>query len=308
MAFSSHARDFAITTRFSSHFGPLPGMTYQTNEEAHADILSGPDSYSDAWIRRGDKDVAPVPAGGGENRNLVCRLTSGCREAGADSIHVVDLDPKKANSAVVLVPTSEARERLTEDTRDSLLIVTSNLTGSILVTSHGYALIAGSVDFLRGALSEGRDAARSRFQRYARKVLHRWPEAGETAKAHPPLAFALSSRGEVSAESFTGRQLALMDSFIGEEINAPWFARAWNDARRQAMAAGERQRGGLADALNTVFFALEDYSFDPDLWESGDLTDDDLLREVSRARDQLGPPRRTKPTEATPKRLPHTSI
>ncbi|WP_367125970.1 colicin immunity domain-containing protein [Streptomyces phytohabitans] len=112
----------------------------------------------------------------------------------------------------------------------------------------------------------------------------------------------------MSTESFTGRQLALMDSFIGEEINAPWFARAWSDARRQAMTAGERQRGGLADALNTVFFALEDYSFDPDLWESGDLTDDDLLREVSRARDQLSPPRRTKPTEANSKDLPHTSI
>ncbi|WP_208884090.1 colicin immunity domain-containing protein [Streptomyces armeniacus] len=231
-----------------------------------------------------------MPANTGVGRELIDRAVSGSKEAAAHGIYLADLAPGKADEEIVL--TSVSRDVMADATNginDPCIMAASNLEGAILVTQQGYALIAGSADYLSGALAEGVDEARARFRRYASRVGSPLPEIRHVADLYTPRSFAWSSKSAVEPGSSTHEQLRLMQSMASGEITAPEFAQEWQGARRRAMEQGERVTTPLEDALDRVFYAIEDYSFSPELQEPGDLTDEDLLTEVAEALNQLDP-------------------
>ncbi|MEU7727837.1 colicin immunity domain-containing protein [Streptomyces sp. NPDC040724] len=83
--------------------------------------------------------------------------------------------------------------------------------------------------------------------------------------------------GEVPEGSGTGMQLDLMRRLSRAEIRPGRFAKQWLDARRKALNEGERIGDHLYRALNEVFYALDEYAFDPAFREDGDTTDAELL-------------------------------
>lgn len=68
-----------------------------------------------------------------------------------------------------------------------------------------------------------------------------------------------------------------MRSLIAGDITAPDFARSWLAARRRALLDGERIRESFDQALNEIFYALEEYAIDPDLRDADDLSDEELI-------------------------------
>jgi hypothetical protein len=70
--------------------------------------------------------------------------------------------------------------------------------------------------------------------------------------------------------------LAILDQFVDGVRSSPDFAHDWWDVRRTSQANGERLKTPLADLFDRVFMIFEDYAADPDLRESGDLTDEEL--------------------------------
>ncbi|MDX3534656.1 colicin immunity domain-containing protein [Streptomyces sp. MB09-01] len=92
---------------------------------------------------------------------------------------------------------------------------------------------------------------------------------------------------EVPEGSGTGRRLDLMRRLSRAEIRPERFAEQWLDARRDALDGGERIGDRLCRALNEVFYALDAYPIDPDLRETGDTTDAELLDIVNQALEQI---------------------
>ncbi|QKW22060.1 hypothetical protein HUT16_26005 [Kitasatospora sp. NA04385] len=83
----------------------------------------------------------------------------------------------------------------------------------------------------------------------------------------------------VFPDTFTARQYALMGGFAEHRLSAAEFTRTWYASRRAALAAGERPTGRLADALDTLFAAMEDVG----------ATDEDLRAAVRTALDTTPP-------------------
>lgn len=78
-----------------------------------------------------------------------------------------------------------------------------------------------------------------------------------------------------------------MRSYADGAEDGPEFARNWLSGRRAALAAGERVRAPFQRVLDDVFYTLEEYVIDPDLRDEDDMTDDELLRHVRAAVQQL---------------------
>ncbi|MFH8615261.1 colicin immunity domain-containing protein [Streptomyces sp. NPDC017979] len=162
------------------------------------------------------------------------------------------------------------------------LLATSDLNGAVLFLSQGYALVAGTPLFLRSAVPEGVDGGRARFARYAHRVKERWPELSAVTQALPPRHTAWSHVQDIPPGTGTARQVELMRGLVGGECSAADFARGWLDARRVSLSNGERLQRSLSLVLDEVFALLENYAIDPSLKEPGDLSDDELKREVRR--------------------------
>ncbi|MFE1594941.1 hypothetical protein [Nocardia sp. NPDC058705] len=85
----------------------------------------------------------------------------------------------------------------------------------------------------------------------------------------------------VKPGSGIAEQLALMARLVSGDVAGPDFARGWFGARSRSLREGERVRERFDRRLNEVFFVLEDsYAIDPDTWEEGDLTDEELVEFV----------------------------
>ncbi len=138
---------------------------------------------------------------------------------------------------------------------------------------------------MAAAVSEGIDAARARFGRYARALSERHPSLSAVAAAHPPGHRAWSHLGDVEPASAAARQLALLEAFTDGACGAPGFAHGWWEARRAFQANGERVQGALDTLFDQVFMILEDCSVDPGLAEPGDLDDAELRTAVRAAWD-----------------------
>ncbi|CAM5472163.1 colicin immunity domain-containing protein [Streptomyces narbonensis] len=150
----------------------------------------------------------------------------------------------------------------------------------MLFPEAGYALIAGTEAFMNAAVPEGIDAARARFGRYARAMKKRRPHLQGIAAAYPPVHEAWSRAGDVTPGTATAHLMSLLSDFAQGTITAAEFTDGWREARRAAQTRGERASGDLAELLDRVFMALEDYTPDPELRDPGDLTDGELRQGV----------------------------
>jgi hypothetical protein len=109
----------------------------------------------------------------------------------------------------------------------------------------------------------------------------------QVAKDFVPQWTSWSSPEQVAPDSATSEQLSLMQSLVDGDLPADSFARAWLGARRRALADGERVRGGLATALDRVFFDLDDYVIDPSLRDPDDMSDAELRSRVRLTMEEL---------------------
>ncbi|MEU4063400.1 colicin immunity domain-containing protein [Streptomyces wedmorensis] len=150
----------------------------------------------------------------------------------------------------------------------------------MLFPEPGYTLIAGTDAFLTAAVAEGIDAARAEFGRYARALKKRWPYLQRVATLYPPVHRAWSHPNDVTPGTASARLMSLLSAFTQGECTAAEFADGWWEARRTAQSRGERAKGDLADLLDRVFMALEDYTPDPELRDPGDLTDRELRARI----------------------------
>ncbi|NBE54764.1 colicin immunity domain-containing protein [Streptomyces boluensis] len=188
----------------------------------------------------------------------------------------------KAEVAAVEVATVE--ETLTRHIRTAegpLLIALPDLSGALLVTHEGYALLAGTDAFLDHSVPEGTDKAIVDFRRYAARTGRRNPTLRAVADAFRPSEWAWASTSQVAPESATANQLSLMEAFTADGISAEDFARSWLAARREAMHRHERLRDPLSAILDQVFYALDEYVIDPGLRDADDMTDEQLRQIVS---------------------------
>ncbi|MFC8717183.1 hypothetical protein [Kitasatospora sp. NPDC057198] len=99
-----------------------------------------------------------------------------------------------------------------------------------------------------------------------------------TTPDRPP---ALTTHADLSVfpDTHTARQYALMSGFLELRLSTTEFRRTWYASRRAALAAGERPAGRLAEALDTLFAAMEE----------ADTTEADLRTAVRTALDTTPP-------------------
>ncbi|WP_225096182.1 colicin immunity domain-containing protein [Streptomyces sp. CoH27] len=260
------------------------------NRDVIETVLSDTGNFREDWLARVQAvSVAPLTAHLPLGRETVERVAAGARETGAAAVFGVPLDEKFAEQPAVTAPAEpDALLVVSAQWPDTpgLLLVADNFLGAVLCRG-SYALAAGSLEFMRGAVAEGTDRARAEFQRYARRSPTGAAELSVVSGHYPPQTRAFKSAEEASATSHTGQQIDLMRSLASRSIDGPSFARRWLDERRRAMDAGERLGEAMENALDEVFYTLEDYSIDPDLRDPDDLTDEELRDRVAAVLDRL---------------------
>lgn len=111
--------------------------------------------------------------------------------------------------------------------------------------------------------------------------------ANEPPGFQNPKKRSWASPSEVPSDSGVAMQLSLMQDLTAGKISAPEFARSWLSARRRSLNEGERTRERFDRILTDVFYLLDDYVIDPDLRDSEDMTDNELITKVSEALDEL---------------------
>ncbi|MEU3425892.1 colicin immunity domain-containing protein [Streptomyces gardneri] len=247
-----------------------------SRHEQEISLLAPDEGFARAWLC--GKSVAPVPAGTHLDAATIRRIEAGCRAVGAQ--HVLDAAPAAVTHGTSAAVPRQPSETGLAGTAPPAVLYTPDLQGAVLFTEPGYTLIAGSEVFLTGAVSEGIDAARAQFGRYARAMKKRWPHLQRIASAYPPTHRAWSHPSDVTPGCATARLVSLLSTFTQGTCTAADFANGWWEARRAAHSQGERASGDLADLLDRVFMALEDYTPDPDLREPGDLTDSELRERI----------------------------
>ncbi|MFF1446648.1 colicin immunity domain-containing protein [Streptomyces sp. NPDC058274] len=262
------------------------------NRDVTDAVLSHSGDFRSDWLRStGATHMAPLPSHTGLSRTIAQRAVAGARESGAEGVLVVPIDPGLGDTTASESPLStEALLDLgsRQEDRSGLLLVADNFRGALLLRP-GYALVAGTQEFVRGAVPEGTDQAKTEFQRYARKARSGAGTTVLTAVAGEfrPLTKTWKTPRDVPATSHHGHQLELMRQLAAGAVEGPSFARQWLDERRRAMNAGERLGDALTTALDEVFYALEDYSIDPSLRDEDDLTDEELRDQVAHVMTRL---------------------
>lgn len=263
-------------------------------------VLTDPHSgaFATSWLSEGPKLVVPVPAGAHVDRALVRRTADGCRAGGAGEVLVMTADGPAASgrawrqvasgvtSSIATASIATSSITTPSDLVGSaprVLLVASDLQGAVLFDRPGYALVAGTARFLRGAVPEGVDGGRARFARYARAVADRWPELQAVARGLGPRHIAWAHARNVPDGTATSHQLRLARDFTAGAIGGADFARGWLKARRMAQESGERLRDPLLSAFEQVFFLLEDYSIDPALKDPTDLSVQELRDAVRKS-------------------------
>lgn len=245
----------------------------------YLEILSSLGDYNSAWLADGPKPIVPVPAGSHVDDALVRRITEGCRMEGADAVLVMAVGSETASRTWRPVAPDIAASELV-GVNPPVLLASSDRQGAILFSRPGYVLVAGTAEFLKGAVPEGVDGGRARFGRYARVAAKRWPGLKEISQSFPPRHIAWARAREIPAETNAARQVNLMRAFTTGSIGGAAFARGWLDARRASQSNGERLRDPLLTAFDQIFSLLEDYSIDPDLKDPDDLSDQELMDAV----------------------------
>jgi hypothetical protein len=244
--------------------------------------------FKGEWLAANDKKVAPLPSSARMDHMLAKRLCGAAQHSGQKTVGVVHLGIEHRDDAPLWAPADTVRLLEQISHLDApLLAFTPDESGALLFTDRGYSLISGDDQFLRHAVPEGMNQVSISFKRYARRLKAPYPEALKIAENFAIGQAAWRSASEVQAGAATAEQLSLMESLRSGAISATDFAQAWLSARRLALTQHERLREPLERLLDRVFYALEDYSIDPEMREEGDISDEDLraivistLREV----------------------------
>ncbi|MBH1938295.1 hypothetical protein I5Q34_29235 [Streptomyces sp. AV19] len=239
--------------------------------------------FSSAWITEKDKGVVPFSAQSTLDRNLIRRLSSAAQHASHAFFLASRLDVEREEEPVMRVPSTQEGLGRIPWHGENYIIAVPDLSGALLVTDLGYSLMGGVHEFLKHGVPEGSDQAIINFNRYAKRVGRHLPDVAKIAAKLQPSQFAWGRRSEVAEGTGTAEQLSLMTSFANNEVSAVDFAAAWLRARRRSLEHPERLREPLARELDRVFYAIEDYEFDPQLREPGDLTDAQLKEAVEEA-------------------------
>lgn len=290
--------------------GAPEGPDIIVGEPGSPAVLAEPRSgaFAASWLSEGPKLVVPLPAGTHVDRALVRRTADGCRAGGAGEVLVMTADGPAASGrawrqvAPAITATGGTASGLTPSrltapittasittasdlvgSAPRVLLVASDLQGAVLFDRPGYALVAGTAPFLRGAVPEGVDGGRAHFARYARAVADRWPELQAVARDFGPRHIAWAHARNVPGGTATSQQVRLVRGFTAGAIGGADFARGWLNGRRAAQESGERLREPLLSAFQQVFLLLEDYSIDPALKDPADLSDEELRDAVRKS-------------------------
>ncbi|WP_405677484.1 hypothetical protein OG292_23540 [Streptomyces sp. NBC_01511] len=152
-------------------------------------VVTGTGDFAGDWMAAGaGKVVVPLPAHRGPGPVVAARAAAGAREGGAAGVWVASFDVGRADESVgqSVLDAEQLWTLACQDSADTApLLVAGNLLGCVL-SRPGYALVAGTSAFVRGAVPEGVDGARARFRRYAERLRHSMPELIRVADRFPP--------------------------------------------------------------------------------------------------------------------------
>ncbi len=234
--------------------------------------------FTHDWLDRGAKRSVPFITPFGVDDLVLERLADGARAVGAPSVLVCRLNGDDEGLPQMLEVDANLTPRAIRP-GNRILLTTPELDGALLVTDEGYSLIAGTPEFLAAAVPWGVDRARNRFGSEAGRLREVFPGLPGVAARLEATRPVIASPGDVDPCSVLAGQIRLMEAFASGEVAAPDFARRWLAARR-ARPREELLGEDFERLLLEVFYLLDDYVIDPELRESGDPTDDDLLKGV----------------------------
>jgi hypothetical protein len=250
-------------------------------------LLDGTRRFAQPWLTRDAKTVVPLAGPARLDRTLAGRLHRVPRELGVGYLLAARVGVEHADEPVLRVDlTRDVEEQAPWRDADFLLCL-PDLTGALLVTTDGYALLAGTAPFVRTCVSEGVDAARASFARHVRRLAGRHPELTAVAEELPPRCHAWTAPAQAPEESATAEMVNQMTALVGGSTSITDFMAGWLSARRRAIAYGERVRGRFSDILGDVFWAIEDYVEDPAERGPHSISGEELVAKVGAALTEL---------------------
>lgn len=251
-------------------------------------LLFGQSHFNPEWLAQNSKTVVPLASPAYPDQTLVDRLRKGAKVASVDFVLAGCAHPEHSSDPLLRVPLT-GKEVLVEFPWRGIdfLMCLPDLSGAVLVTTNGYALLAGTADFVRAAVYEGVDEAKARFARYAKKLARQQPGLAAIAEEYPPGFHAWASPVEVAPGTGVAEQIALMESLVRGDLSATDFESRWLAARRRSLDADERTREKFSRILDDVFYAIEDYVEDPSLRDPGEISGEELLERVQVALAEL---------------------
>jgi hypothetical protein len=265
-----------------------PAPAPRTNGEAVAAVLAGTAEFAAAWLARDGKAAVVVAAPARLDAATAGRLRAGAEAAGHALVLAVRTDADNATEAPLPVPVGrpDYPSGLSGPDRGPLFVL-PDLSGAMLLTSDGYALLGGVAPFLYGAVPEGIDTAKARFARHVRRLGGQRSDLAQLAVQFRPQWTVWSAPADVPPGSAVGRQLDLMAAFAGGALGTEQFSTDWLAARRSARGAGERLGDRFRSVLDDVFYALDEFDPDPAHRPAGAMSEDDLITRVRSALAEL---------------------
>ncbi len=237
--------------------------------EITARLLDGPRRFSPDWLI-GGKDAVPFAAASGVAPVVAGRLAAAVQSCGERRILACAVaQSRAAEMAVVAEARGTGIHAVVQSlgTADALLAL-PDLSAALLATEAGFAVAAGSRQFVEVVAGSDVRRARSSFADFALAALGSSAQPMEAAAYYGcalsgrpwrPAWLAWHRAADVPYGSGVGGQLAAMRQVADGRLAAEDFERSFRAARRQEIAAGERAAGPLAAALDGVCWALDGY-------------------------------------------------
>jgi hypothetical protein len=240
-------------------------------------------------LARNAKQVTPLVALQGLDPLLIGQLARAARGVDAPAVQLGQVEGGKVTFTLEALAREDALQSAVHQLgTPSVLATVPGRDGALYVSAEGYGLAAGSAPFLAPFAPAGVDAARGHFVRSIKRLKGQRASLDHLAGLYPPHRQVVRL-GELPEPGSALRQLRdAMRDFVDEQTNAETFVRRWLDARRSALAHGERLREDLERLLSTVFAAAEDYPLDPELRDHLDMTEPQLRALVGMALQESG--------------------
>ena len=259
-----------------------------TGADLARSLLDGTRRFAAAWLARDAKTIVPLAGQARLDRTLAGRLNRVPRELGVGYLLAARTDAEHAGEPAVRVDLTRDVEGQAPWQDADFLLCLPDLTGALIVTTDGYALLAGTTPFFRTCVAEGIDAARASFARHAGRLGDdRHPELTAVAEEFPPRYRAWAAPGQAPAASATAEMVGEMTALVCGSTGVADFMTGWLSARRRAIAYGERVLGRFSDLLGDVFWAIEDYVADPAERGPQSISAEELVARVAAALAEL---------------------